>query len=141
MVGRVRRKERDGEQMAMRRRRSLAKRTGQDAARLQGQGRFTETPRHHSFDIAPDLEDPSRFNHDPCTLTPKSQRNFYSEYVSTQILFLNVKKIKIFVFLYIIEILHFLNQCCCCLINDFQYLFISIQLYLHVLHPFLILYN
>lgn len=26
--------------------------------------------RHHSFDVAPpDLEDPSRFNHDPCTLT------------------------------------------------------------------------
>lgn len=55
--------------------------------------------------------------------------------------FFCVKKIKIFVFLYIIEILHFLNQCCCCLINDFWYLFISIELYLHVLHPFLILYN
>lgn len=83
MVGRVRRKEKDREQMALRRRRSLAKCTGQDAARLQGQGRFTETytPRHHSFDIAPDLEDPSRFNHD---FWPRNLSD--PEYVSTQML-------------------------------------------------------
>lgn len=92
MVGRVRRKEKDREQMALRRRRSLAKCTGQDAARLQGQGRFTETytSRHHSFDIAPQ--------------TWRILRAL------TTICFC-VKEMKIFVFLYIIEILYFFNQC------------------------------